>query len=107
MALPVASPGPPSAAQAGSSAGGALTISAVETADATRTATSSVTLDNPVPQIITIAPTSIPVGKFTLTLNGAHFATGAAVQFGTAVLTTTRVSSTKLTATGAATSRSL
>ena len=87
--------------------GGAVTISAVETADATRTATSSVTLDNPVPQIISIAPTSIPVGKFTLTLNGAHFATGAAVQFGTALLTTTRVSSTKLTATGAATSAQL
>ena len=37
-------------------------------------------------------------------MNGAHFATGAAVQFGSATLTTTRVSSTKLTATGTATS---
>ena len=84
--------------------GGAVTITAVETADATKTADSAVTLENPVPQVASIAPASIPVGAFTLTVNGAHFATGAAVQFGSAMLTTTRVSSTKLTATGTATS---
>ncbi|MDP9339118.1 MAG: DUF1800 domain-containing protein [Acidobacteriota bacterium] len=81
-----------------------LTITAVESADATKTASSAVTLDNPIPQVTTIAPTSIPVGSFTLTVNGAHFATGAKVQFGAAVLNTTRVSSTKLTATGTAAS---
>lgn len=84
--------------------GGAVAITAVETADATKTAVSSVTVDNPVPQVTSITPTSIPVGAFTLTVNGAHFAAGAAVQFGTAALNTTRVSSTKLTATGSATS---
>jgi uncharacterized protein (DUF1800 family) len=81
-----------------------LTITAVETADATKTASSAVTLDNPIPQVTTIAPASIPVGAFTLTVNGAHFATGAKVQFGSTVLNTTRVSSTKLTATGTAAS---
>jgi uncharacterized protein (DUF1800 family) len=84
--------------------GGAVTITAVETADATKTAGSAVTVNNPIPQVTTVAPTSIPVGTFTLTVTGAHFATGAAVQFGSAALTTTRVSSTKLTATGTATS---
>jgi uncharacterized protein (DUF1800 family) len=84
--------------------GGAVTITAVETADATKTADSAVTLENPVPQVASISPASIPVGAFTLTVNGAHFATGAAVQFGSAMLPTTRVSSTKLTATGNATS---
>jgi uncharacterized protein (DUF1800 family) len=81
-----------------------LTITAVETADATKTASSAVTLDNPIPQVTTIAPASIPVGAFTLTVNGAHFATGAKVQFGSTVLNTTRASSTKLTATGTAAS---
>lgn len=84
--------------------GGAITITAVETADATKTAGSAVTLNNPIPQVTTVLPTSIPIGTFTLTVTGAHFATGAAVQFGSAALTTTRVSSTKLTATGTATS---
>jgi uncharacterized protein (DUF1800 family) len=83
---------------------GALTITAAETADATKTAASAVTLNNPIPQVATITPASIPVGAFTLTLNGAHFATGATVQFGTTALKTTRVSSTTLTATGTATS---
>jgi uncharacterized protein (DUF1800 family) len=84
--------------------GGAITITAVETADATKTAGSAVTVNNPTPRVTTVAPTSIPVGAFTLTLNGAHFAMGASVQFGSVALTTTRVSSTKLTATGTATS---
>lgn len=84
--------------------GGAVTITAVETADDTKTAGSAVTVNNPIPQVTTVLPTSIPVGAFTLTINGAHFATGSSVQFGSAALTTTRVSSTKLTATGTATS---
>ncbi len=81
-----------------------LTITAAETADATKTASSAVTLDNPIPQVTTIAPASIPVGAFTLTVNGSHFAAGAKVQFGSTMLNTTRVSSTKLTATGTAAS---
>jgi uncharacterized protein (DUF1800 family) len=80
----------------------AITVSAVETADSTKTASSAVTVDNPIPQVTTVAPASMPVGAFTLTVSGAHFAPGAAVQFGTATLTTTRVSSTALTATGTA-----
>jgi len=82
----------------------AITIGAARTADSTKTASSAITLNNPVPQITTVAPMSIPVGSFSLTVNGAHFATGAAISFGSATLTTTRVSSTQLTATGTATS---
>ncbi|HEY2351019.1 MAG TPA: DUF1800 family protein [Candidatus Acidoferrum sp.] len=84
--------------------GEAVTVSAVETADSTKTAASSVTINNPVPQVTGVTPTSIPVGAFTLKVAGAHFAAGATVQFGSATLTTTRVSSTALTATGTATS---
>ena len=82
----------------------AITITATETADSTKTANSSVTLENPTPQISSIAPTSIPVGSFKLTINGSHFASNAVVNFGSTALTTTRVSSTQLTATGTATS---
>jgi uncharacterized protein (DUF1800 family) len=81
----------------------AITINAVETADATKTGASKVTLMNPVPQVTSAAPNSIPVGAFTLVVTGAHFAQGATIYFGTVALTTTRVSSTQLTATGMAT----
>jgi uncharacterized protein (DUF1800 family) len=81
-----------------------VTITATETADSTKSASSSVTLDNPIPQLTSATPTSIPVGTFTLTINGAHFATGATAYFGSTALTTTRVSSTQLTVTGTAAS---
>jgi uncharacterized protein (DUF1800 family) len=81
-----------------------ITITAAETADATKTGASNVTLMNPIPQVTSAAPTSIPVGAFTLVVTGAHFAQGATVYFGTVALTTTRVSSTQLTAVGTATS---
>ena len=80
-----------------------VTIGAVETSDSTKTASSALTLQNPVPQITTAAPMSIQVGTFNLTVNGAHFANGATIYFGTTALTTTRVSSTQLTASGTAT----
>ncbi|HWZ96310.1 MAG TPA: DUF1800 family protein [Candidatus Dormibacteraeota bacterium] len=79
-----------------------ITITATETADSTKTASSSITLENPTPQISSISPTSIPVGSFKLTINGSHFASNAVVDFGSTALTTTRVSSTQLTATGTA-----
>ena len=80
-----------------------VSVTATEPADSTKSATAAVTLQNPVPQITSLAPTSIPVGSFKLTINGAHFATNAVVSFGVTALTTTRVSSTQLTATGTAT----
>jgi uncharacterized protein (DUF1800 family) len=80
-----------------------ITIGAVESSDSTKKASTSITLNNPVPQISTAAPPTIQVGTFTLTVNGAHFANNAAIYFGSTALTTTRVSSTQLTATGTAT----
>ena len=81
-----------------------VTISATETTNATATASSAVTLNNPTPQIATVTPTSIPVGAFTLTVNGTNFAPGATLMFGTTALSTTRVSAAQITATGTATS---
>lgn len=80
-----------------------ITIGIAETATPSINASVAVLLDNPVPQISSISPPQFPVGTFTLTVNGAHFATNALVLFGTTALTTTRTSSTQLTATGSAT----
>jgi uncharacterized protein (DUF1800 family) len=80
-----------------------VTIGVTETVDTTKTASSAVLLENPTPQLVSVTPTSIPVGAFTLTATGTNFAPGATILFGTATLTTTRVSSTQLMATGTAT----
>ena len=80
-----------------------ITVSAAESSDATKSGSATVTLDNPVPVLTSATPTSIPVGSFTLTLTGLHFAPGATVYFGATALTTTYISSTQLTATGTAT----
>jgi uncharacterized protein (DUF1800 family) len=80
-----------------------VTIGAVETADASKTASSMVALENPAPQLVSITPTSIPVGALTLTASGSNFAPGATILFGATALTTTRVSPTQLMATGTAT----
>jgi uncharacterized protein (DUF1800 family) len=81
----------------------AIAIGAVETSDSTKTASSAVTLENPIPQITTATPMSIQVGAFNLTVSGARFANGATIYFGATALPTTRVSSTQLTASGTAT----
>jgi len=80
-----------------------ITISAVENADSSKSGKSAVTLLNPTPLLSAVSPTSIPVGAFSLTLTGSHFAPGATVYLGTTALMTTLDSSTQLTATGMAT----
>ncbi len=79
-----------------------VTVAAVETNNGKRSGSSAITLQNPTPVISTVAPMSIPVGAFSLTISGAHFAPGATVNFGSDRLSTTRISSTQLTATGTA-----
>ncbi|HUI77002.1 MAG TPA: DUF1800 family protein [Bryobacteraceae bacterium] len=79
-----------------------ITITAAETSDSSKSGSTTLTLQNPVPQITTATPTSLAVGTVNLTISGLHFAPGAVVYLGTTALTTTRVSSTQLTATGAA-----
>ena len=63
-------------------------------------ASSAVTLWNVTPNLTSVTPASFNTGSFTLTLNGTQFVSGAQVTFGGAVLPTTYVSSTRLTATG-------
>jgi uncharacterized protein (DUF1800 family) len=80
-----------------------IKVTATDTVDSSKTGSSAVTLDNPIPILTTVAPLTIPVGPFTLTLSGQHFAKGATAFLGTTALTTTVISSTQLTATGTAT----
>jgi uncharacterized protein (DUF1800 family) len=84
-------------------ASNSITISAVETSDAKKLGNASATLNNPVPQLTTVAPMSIPQGSFLITLGGLHFAQGAVAYMGTTALMTAYVSSTQLTAAGTAT----
>jgi len=77
-----------------------MTVSAVSSADATASGSSSVTLQNPVPVLAGIAPASVPAGSFAITVNGAGFVSGVEVLLAGAPLATTFVSSTQLTATG-------
>lgn len=77
-----------------------VTVSAVSAADSSANGSSSVTLQNPAPVLAAIAPTSVPAGGFTITVNGSGFVSGAEVLLAGAPLATTFVSSTQLSATG-------
>ncbi len=59
------------------------------------------TINNPVPTIATISPTSTAAGgsSFTLTVNGTNFVAGSIIDFNGSPLATSFVSSTQLTAT--------
>ena len=81
----------------------AITITAAETSDSSKSGSARITLQNPAPQLSSGSPMAFGVGAISINLTGMHFAPGAVVYLGTTALTTTRVSSTQLTATGSAT----
>ncbi|HME09059.1 MAG TPA: hypothetical protein VKG25_18520, partial [Bryobacteraceae bacterium] len=81
----------------------AVTVQATSTADATKFGTVTITVTQPPVQLWSTSPTSVPVGPFTISLNGANFGANSTVNFGNTPLTTTLVSSTGLKATGTAT----
>jgi uncharacterized protein (DUF1800 family) len=78
----------------------AVTIAAAVPNHTGLTASTVTTLLNPVPQLSSVAPPQVDVGNFTVTLNGNDFVNGAVVNMGSTALTTTFVSSSKLTAIG-------
>ena len=61
------------------------------------------TLLNPYPTLASVYPPNAGVGPFALTLNGSGFMPGSQVLLGGALLPTTYLSATRLTATGTAT----
>jgi N-acetylneuraminic acid mutarotase len=80
-----------------------VTFTPTDTTDyttATATVQLTVTLPNPAPAISSLSPAiaSASGAAFTLTVNGTGFVANSTVNWGTTALTTTYVSSTKLTA---------
>lgn len=61
-------------------------------------------IQNPIPSVTTISPTSLAMGSFSITVTGKNFVNGAVVLLGSQFLTTKFVSNTRLTATGMVTS---
>jgi uncharacterized protein (DUF1800 family) len=81
----------------------AVTVQATSTADATKFGTVTIIITQPPVYLWSTSPTSVPVGPFTISLNGANFGANSVVSFGGTPITTTLVSSTGLKASGTAT----
>ncbi len=77
-----------------------VTVRATSAGDPNSSSTSAVTVQNPIPVLTGLNPTSLSVGNITLSVSGNNFVAGSQVLLGTATLNTTFVSSTQLTATG-------
>jgi hypothetical protein len=78
-----------------------VTVRATSVAVPTASGSAAVTV-LPLPSISSVSPSSFPTGPFTLTVDGAGFTAGAVVSFGGAPLSTSFVSSVRLTAAGTA-----
>jgi Protein of unknown function (DUF1800) len=79
-----------------------LTVMATSLADTTARASNTITVRNPTPVLSSVSPSPVPLGAFTLTVNGSGFVSGARVLWNGTPLATTFVSSARLTATGSA-----
>ena len=79
-----------------------ITVQATSGADSSASGSSDVTILNPTPVLTAISPTSVNVGAFSLTVTGSNFLNGSQVLLAGALLATTYVSATQLTATGTA-----
>jgi hypothetical protein len=77
-----------------------VTVSAASTSSASITGSVIVDVLNPIPSLISIQPTTINTGAFSLTVNGSNFVAGSQVMLAGNALTTSFVSATQLTATG-------
>lgn len=80
-----------------------LTVTVTSAAQPTVRASNTITVRNPTPVLGSVAPVSVSLGAFNLTVAGSGFVNGARVLWNGAPLTTTFVSSSKLTATGTTT----
>ena len=83
--------------------GGRVIVTVASNVNPAISTTATVTLLNPHPTVASVSPSHIPLGPYTLTVNGSAFVQGAQVVIGSTMLPTTFVSATKLTATGTAT----
>lgn len=79
-----------------------VVLKAVSKADPRASATSEVTLQNPVPALTSTTPATLPIGTFSLTIRGTGFARAAKVMLGGAEATSTWISATELRVQGTA-----
>ena len=82
--------------------GGTVKIGAQSKKDPNAKAEVTVTLQNPVPTISGVNPTSIPPGPATFTINGNGFAAGATVNLAGVAMTANVISLTQIQVTGTA-----
>lgn len=80
----------------------AVSVRATSTAYPNKSDAVTLTITQPPVQLWSSAPASVPVGPFTLSLNGANFHAGSVAKFGGVTLATRLVSSTSLRVTGTA-----
>jgi hypothetical protein len=80
-----------------------VTVRAASTSSPASSGSASVTI-LPLPTISSVSPSPVRVGSFTLTVNGIGFIPGSVVSFGGTALSTTFVSTTRVRATGNASS---
>ena len=82
--------------------GNAVAVRATSTAFPNKSHAVTLTITQPPVQLWSTSPKTVPVGNFTITLNGANFHAGSVVNFGGVALPTTLISATGLRATGTA-----
>ena len=80
-----------------------VTVTATSAQDTTKSGSGAVTLQNPLPAISSVSPTTIGTGSFLITIIGRGFVKTSVVTFGGTALTTMYVSPTELDAVGSAT----
>lgn len=81
--------------------GGTVKVGVRSRKDPTKIAESTVTLQNPVPVVSSISPTSLPLGTVNFTITGNGFAPGATVSVGGVPMSATVNSLTRITVSGA------
>ena len=84
-------------------AANAVTVTATSTAFPAKFASATMTVTQPVPQLWSIAPTSTPVGPYSISLNGANYGANSVVKVGGVTALSVVNSATGITATGTAT----
>lgn len=81
-----------------------VTVVATSVADPSQKAFASITILHPYPTVASASPVRLPIGAFTISVNGAGFVRGATVLLGAQPFATTFVSANRLTAQGTTTS---
>ncbi|MBC7365361.1 MAG: DUF1800 domain-containing protein [Undibacterium sp.] len=80
-----------------------VAVRATSTAYPAKFGEAAITITQPQVWLWSVAPTKVPAGSFTITVNGSNFHAGSVIQFGGVALPTTFISATGLRATGVVT----